>query len=155
MDLSNVIRVLGLLASAALIAVLFLLVFRNGLGAGAGMWEVAFLAAGLLVYVSLQAATALSHPPGRLTVVAFLDITFSVVPLILCGIAIFMTREGIMALSEFQTIVLALTTVATVLDLIFFGVVMYFFTSETAEPAAAKPAGSGSGGSKSASSGKA
>ena len=130
-DFSRTIGVVGLLSSCALMAALFLLVFRDAFDPGvargaAAMWGVAYVAVGLMLYVVIQAAAALSHPPRQLTVISFLDITFSFVPVILCVTAAFMWSEGLIQLTNFQQVVLALAFVATVLDLIFFVLVMYF-----------------------------
>ncbi|MEM6670559.1 MAG: hypothetical protein AAF661_15215 [Pseudomonadota bacterium] len=142
------IGLIGLATSCLLVGALFLLVFRKGYDPGvvngaAAMWGVAYVAMGMLAYVTIQAAAALSHPPRRLTVISFLDITFSFVPVIVCAIAAFMWTEGLIQLSNFQMVVLALAFVATMLDLIFFALVMYFsphVESKPEKPAAAKKA---------------
>lgn len=124
------IGVLGLVSSCLLVltilAVVFLGAFDPGVARGpVAMWSVAYVAIGLLLYLMLQAAAALAHPPGRLTLLSFMDITLSVVPIIVAAIAVFMWSRGLLALSNFQVVVLTMVTVAAALDVIFFGIVMY------------------------------
>lgn len=125
------IGLVGLLSSCLLVAAIFLMVFQRNYDPGvvngaAAMWAVATVAIGLMVYVSIQAAAALSHPPRELTVISFLDITFSFVPVILCGVAAYMWSQGMIDLTNFQQVVLALAFCATMLDLLFFAMVAYF-----------------------------
>lgn len=120
---------LGLASSLALSVALFFLVFQRSYDPGVvngamAMWSVAWVALALMIYVALQAATALTHPGRELTFISFMDITLSLIPLILCLLAIYMQDQQIISLTNFQQVVLALVFAATIIDLLFFCLVV-------------------------------
>lgn len=124
---TNYFGVTAIAFSLLLIFFLYWLFFLGSQNAAlteeATVWKVAYIAMGLLVYLWIQAAAALSNPPGQLTLVAFLDITVSLVPAVVCWIAAFSVAEGAV-LSELKQIVVALVTLTAALDLLFFVVII-------------------------------
>lgn len=85
----------------------------------AAMWQVFNIAAGVIIYMVVQARAAQMHPPGR-AMTWIIDIIFSVLPLFTVGAAVLSVATGHLALTEYQTIVLWLVAMATITDLIFF-----------------------------------
>lgn len=142
-DLGQWIGYTALIATAAMVAALFVLMYSDKLPANSplkmldlrltcgdmsadacasrGMWAVAIVGVCLIFYIFIQIAAALSYSPKKRTLVAFLDITFSVMPLIMCG-TIFFSHED---LSDFQIVVLFMTALTAAIDVVFFGYVTY------------------------------
>ncbi len=85
----------------------------------AAMWQIFNVAAGVIIYMIIQARAAQMHPPGR-AFTWIIDIIFSVLPLFTVGAAVLGAITGTMVLTQYQTIVLWLVAMATMTDLIFF-----------------------------------
>ena len=124
---TNYLGVAAIAFSLLLILFLYWLFFLDPQGdllsEGDALWRLAYIAMGLLVYLWIQAAGALANPPGQLTVIAFLDISVSIIPAAVCWAAAFSAGDGA-ALPQMQQIVVALVTLTTVLDLLFFIVII-------------------------------
>ena len=124
---TNYFGVTAIAFSLMLIMFLYWLFFidaqNTALTEQATVWHVAYIAMGLLVYLWIQAAAAMANPLGQLTLVAFLDITVSLVPAVVCWIAAFSVADGAQ-MPELKQIVVALVTLTAALDLLFFVVII-------------------------------